>query len=47
MIQIIYDELLHHRGQLFAYLRAMGVEPPFMWSFEDNAVEFRPKAPTA
>lgn len=46
IIQIAYDELLHHRGQLFTYLRAMGVEPPFLWSFEENAVEFRPKAPT-
>lgn len=42
-IQIIADEHLHHRGQLYAYLRAMGVEPPFMWSFENNAPEFQPK----
>jgi uncharacterized damage-inducible protein DinB len=42
-VQIIYDEHLHHRGQLYAYLRAMGVEPPFLWDFEHNAPEFRPK----
>jgi uncharacterized damage-inducible protein DinB len=42
--QIIYDEHLHHRGQLYAYLRQLGVEPPFMWSFENNAPEFQPRA---
>ena len=42
-MQIIFDEHLHHRGQLFAYLRAFGVEPPFMWDFENNAKEFQPR----
>jgi len=42
-VQIIADEHYHHRGQLYAYLRAFGVEPPFMWSFENNAPEFQPK----
>lgn len=42
-IQIIFDEHLHHRGQLYAFLRAMGVEPPFMWDFEKNAPEFQPR----
>lgn len=42
-IQIIFDEHLHHRGQLFAYLRALGVaEVPFLWDFEHSAPEFRP-----
>lgn len=41
---IIYDEHLHHRGQLYAFLRQLGVEPPFLWSFEQNAPEFQPKA---
>jgi uncharacterized damage-inducible protein DinB len=42
-IQIIFDEHLHHRGQLYAYARALGVpEVPFMWDFEHNAPEFRP-----
>lgn len=36
------DEFLHHRGQLYAYARACGAEPPFMWSFGENAPEFRP-----
>jgi len=36
------DEFLHHRGQLYAYARACGVAPPFIWSFEENAPEFRP-----
>ena len=30
------DEFLHHRGQLYAYARACGAEPPFMWGFADN-----------
>lgn len=39
---ILGDEFMHHRGQLFAYARACGAEPPFMWGFEDNDPEFRP-----
>ena len=27
-IQIVFDEHLHHRGQLYAYLRAFGVRMP-------------------
>ena len=42
-IQIIFDEHLHHRGQLYAYLRSFGVEPPFMWDFENSAKEFQPR----
>ncbi len=41
---IIQDEYLHHRGQLYAYLRALGGEPPMMWDFEHNASEYQPKA---
>ncbi|MBT8488627.1 MAG: DinB family protein [Gemmatimonadetes bacterium] len=37
---VLNDEFLHHRGQLFAYVRACGGEPPFMWGFEDNAPGF-------
>jgi uncharacterized damage-inducible protein DinB len=45
---VIHDEFFHHRGQLYAYLRAMGQDVPMMWDFEHNAPEFRPKArPTA
>lgn len=39
---ILNDEFVHHRGQLYAYARAFGVEPPFMWGYGDNAPEFRP-----
>jgi uncharacterized damage-inducible protein DinB len=46
-IQILSDEFLHHRGQLTAYARACGVEPPFIWDFEGNAAEYRPKAEAA
>ncbi|HEX5387693.1 MAG TPA: DinB family protein [Gemmatimonadales bacterium] len=36
------DEFLHHRGQLYAYARACGVAPPSIYSFAENAPEFRP-----
>ncbi len=39
---VLGDEFMHHRGQLFAYVRACGAEPPFMWGFEENEPEFRP-----
>jgi hypothetical protein len=39
---VLNDEFVHHRGQLYAYARACGVEPPFLWGFADNATEFRP-----
>jgi hypothetical protein len=38
---ILGDEFMHHRGQLYAYVRACGGEPPFMWGFDDNDPEFR------
>jgi uncharacterized damage-inducible protein DinB len=41
---ILNDEFLHHRGQLYAYARMCGVEPPFIWGFGENAPEFRPAA---
>ena len=42
-VQIVADEHIHHRGQLYAYLRSFGVEPPMMWDFENSAPEFQPK----
>lgn len=42
-VNIIYDEHLHHRGQLYAYLRIMGVEPVMMWDFDNNAPEYQRK----
>jgi len=44
-VLIINEEFLHHRGQLYAYARACGAEPPFMWSFEENPEGFRPTSP--
>ena len=41
---IVNDEFMHHRGQLYAYARACGAEPPFMWGFEENPGGFRPEA---
>lgn len=44
-VNIIYDEHLHHRGQLYAYLRIMGIAPIMMWDFANNAPEYQPKQP--
>lgn len=38
---VVNDELLHHRGQLYAYARACGVSPPSLWSFAENEPAFR------
>ena len=43
MFGITNDEFYHHRGQLYAYLRALGGEPPMMWDFEHNESAFQPK----
>jgi len=43
MMGVINDETLHHRGQLYAMLRACGVEPPFLWDFEHNLAEDKKK----
>lgn len=39
---IINDEFVHHRGQLYAFARVTGAEPPFLWSHAENAPEFAP-----
>jgi uncharacterized damage-inducible protein DinB len=41
---ITQDEFLHHRGQLYTYLRALGGEPPMMWDFANNEPAFQPEA---
>jgi uncharacterized damage-inducible protein DinB len=41
---VMNDEFVHHRGQLYAFTRACGVEPPFMWGYAENAPEYRPAA---
>lgn len=41
---ILNDEFLHHRGQLYTYVRACGGEPPFMWGFGENPEGFGPAA---
>lgn len=43
-IHTMNDEFVHHRGQLYAYVRACGVEPPFVWSYGENPPGFGPKA---
>ena len=47
MIEAVNDEFYHHRGQLYAYARALGVAPPDMWDFQNNAAEFQPAAASA
>lgn len=44
MIGIARDEFYHHRGQLYTYVRLMGLKPPDMYDFANNAEEFRPRA---
>ena len=41
MMQILFDEFWHHRGQLYCYLRALGVEPPMLYDFEHNEPAFQ------
>ncbi len=43
-MHILSDELVHHRGQLYVLARALGGEPPFLWSYGENAPEFKPKS---
>ncbi len=43
MFGITHDEYLHHRGQLYAFLRVFGIEPIMMWDFGHNAPEYQPK----
>lgn len=45
--EMMNDEFLHHRGQLHVYARLCGVAPPSIWSFGDNAAEFRPHQASA
>jgi uncharacterized damage-inducible protein DinB len=42
---VVLEELLHHRGQLYVYLRAMGQEVPDAYDFANNAPEFQRRAP--
>ena len=44
IVGVTLDEFLHHRGQLYAYLRTLGCEVPMMWDFEHNAPGFQPAA---
>ena len=41
-IHTMNDEFVHHRGQLYAYVRACGVEPPFVWGYANNPEGFKP-----
>lgn len=43
LIGIQNDEYVHHRGQLYAFARALGTEPPYLWDFGNNAEAYRPK----
>ena len=43
MFGMLYDEYLHHRGQLYAFVRMFGSEPVMLWDFEHNSSEFRPR----
>ena len=47
IVGFIHDEYLHHRGQLYAYVRVFGIEPVMMWDFDNNAPEFQKQAAKA
>ena len=44
MYEYLHDEYLHHRGQLYAFVRTFGLEPVGLWDFDHNAPQFRPGA---
>lgn len=33
------DNEVHHRGQAYVYLRALGIQPPFFWERAETAIE--------
>lgn len=43
MFGFAHDEFLHHRGQVYVFLRSFGVEPLMNWDFDHNADEYKPK----
>ena len=43
VLGMIHDEFLHHRGQLYTYVRALDAEPPMMWDFEHNEPGLQPQ----
>jgi len=45
LYEFLHDEYLHHRGQLYAFVRTYGLEPVGVWDFDNNAPELRPGAP--
>ena len=47
VFHIMSEEFLHHRGQMYAYLRACGAEPPFIWGFAENEPAYQPRAEAA
>lgn len=44
LMEIVRDEFHHHRGQLWAYARALGLEPPSIYDFANNEPQFQPQA---
>lgn len=41
ILGFIHDEYLHHRGQVYAFVRSFGIEPVMLWDFDHNAPEFQ------
>jgi uncharacterized damage-inducible protein DinB len=39
----VQEEYLHHRGQLYAFLRQLGVAPPVNYDFEGSAPAYQPR----
>jgi len=41
LLDVLYNEYWHHRGQLYCYLRALGVAPHSIYDFENNAPAYQ------
>jgi len=44
MFRYVNDEYWHHRGQLYCFLRALGVTPPGLYSTSENDPAFKDRA---
>jgi uncharacterized damage-inducible protein DinB len=44
MFRFVNDEYWHHRGQLYTFLRALGIAPPGLYSMSENDPAFQDKA---
>ncbi len=41
MLDVLYNEYWHHRGQVYCYLRALGLAPHSLYDYEHNAPAYQ------